>query len=117
MGGSSESTSEQKNETTTNQTDRRIGATDSAVVIAAEPGASVHYTETDDEALSLLRDALAEGKATLDTALETVSKTSLGAVDAAAKAAEAAGTSGVGSLVKWGVVGAVAYGVLKKVVK
>lgn len=117
MGGKSSSESNQTNQTTTNQEDRRIGATDSAVVLAAEPNSTIHFTETDDEALGLLGDALAGAKETLDTALETAAATSQGAVDAASRAAEAAQNSGAGTLIKWGVVGAIGYGILKQVTK
>lgn len=56
-GGSSSSTATTENRTETNQTDRRIGATDNAVVFAPEANSPIDLTLTDELAYQAVDEA------------------------------------------------------------
>ena len=83
MGGSSSSSTNQ--ETTTNQTDRRIGATDSAVIFAPEADSPITITMTDALAFETVNAAGELITATMDRAFLTA--------DHAVSAAEKSATS------------------------
>jgi len=113
MGGSSSSSSSTTNQTETNQTDRRIGATDNATVIAAEPNSTLNLNVTDENALNAAIKAGEFAAESFDKALLTVDKAAQVA-QAAAEAAGDASANGTGTnIAKWAAVGVIGYGALK----
>jgi len=115
MGGRSSSSSSTQQSSTTNQTDRRIGATDKAIVIAPEANSPINLTVTDENALAAAVAAGEFAAVSFDKALLTVDK----AADVATAAAEAAAGAGSSAseigpnMIKWAAVGVIGYGFLR----
>ena len=115
MGGKSSSSSHSEQVSTTNQTDRRIGATDAAVVIAPESNSPINIDTTDPALLQFAHGEVARAadfaEGAFDSALAHIKASSDKIIEFAR---EGEGHLTAKQVVMWGGAALVAYGVIKK---